>query len=640
MSVPRTAAPGGLTRLAQRLAVAALAVVASGFVVYGLWAIASFGLTELYADQWRMYPPYLQFAFPENVFRVENGHRTVVPSLIRLAENLWLDGNQRLQLAAGAAFALAAWVVLAWVTLRERGLSPPTRWMVVALAAFALFWLGNARMLLHGTEAIQVYLIIACQAGAATLLARARAGAAAVALACVLALIATLSFGSGLAVFPAAAIVLGLQRRWRPAAAVLAATALTLVLYLLLPGGDGVRGTLEVRPLANAQVAATWLASMWVTLLGPLMNVDAGAGLWFGLDHATRWVARAWMALFGDARVNPAPFAVLGWLGLAALAWHSWRAWSLPSPARLALVGLGCAWFALGVAGIVALGRLDYFVEHPDQIFANRYLPWSCLFWFGLLAAACGLRARNTETSAPRAASTVPGTGPAALSVPMVGTGRGVAGAATGVVAAVPAGPVADGRAPRWVLLPAGVMLLMGALTSPGHRVWSELVQQGVRLDMAAFASGVVEADRSFGETIAEEVIVATPALRAARLSGFAWPEARLLGSAAAPAPVLDHVEPVTVELQPVGNRLGGSATRLQVRFQRNADVDMPDRLMVVVGGRVRAVLVRQTVLPGWSWAGVAPLALEPGGFALHSLAGDGTQRCWLGCATPTPPDP
>ncbi|WP_092407041.1 hypothetical protein [Dokdonella immobilis] len=29
---------------------------------------------------------------------------------------------------------------------------------------------------------------------------------------------------------------------------------------------------------------------------------------------------------------------------------------------------------------------MDYFVGHPGQIFADRYLPWSCMFWIG-----CGI---------------------------------------------------------------------------------------------------------------------------------------------------------------------------------------------------------------------------------------------------------
>jgi hypothetical protein len=585
-------APGALR---TRLAVAALAALASAFVGYGLWAIASLGLTELYADQWRQYLPYLELSFPASAFAADNGHRAVVPSLIRLLENAWLDGNQLLQLASGAAFALAAWLVLAGVALRERGLSLPARWLVLALAAIALFWLGNARMLLHGNESTQVYLIIACQVGAAALLTRAHAGTGAVLSACLLALVATFSFGPGLAVFPAAAIVLVLQRRWRLAAVVLAATAATLLLYLLLPGGDGVRNSLQIRPLANLHAAATWLTSMWVTLLEPLVDVGAGNALPFGLYQPTRPIAQAWLAAFGDPQLQHAPFAVLGWLGLAGLVWHSWRAWALPSTPRLALVGLGCAWFALGVAGIVALGRLDYFAAHPGQIFANRYVPWSCLFWFGLLAAAIGLRAR-TQTGAP---------------------------------------PRADGRVPRWAWLPAGVMLVMAVLTTPGHRIWSELIQQGVRLDLAGIVSGVIDPRRSLGEGIPEEVIAGTPARRAAGLSAFAWPEARRLGVAATAAGPVPGIELVAIELEPVGNRLGGSATQVTARFARSADVPMPARLLLAVDGRLAGVLVRQTVLPGWSWSGFVPATLAPGGFSVLELAHDGRLRCWAGCPVP-----
>jgi hypothetical protein len=516
--------------------------------------------------------------------------------MIRLLENAWLDGNQRLQLVAGGAFALAAWLVLAGVALRERTLSLPARWLVLALAACALFWLGNARMLLHGNESTQVYLIIACQVAAAALASRPGGGVAALAGVCLLALIATFSFGPGLAVFPAAAIVLVLQRRWRAAAVVLAATALTLAVYLLLPGGDGVRNSLVVRPLANLHTAATWLASMWVTLLQPLIEVDAGRALPFGLYEPTRPLARLYAATLGNPWVDHGPFALLGWLSLAALAWLSWRAWRLPSVARLALVGLGCAWFALGVAGIVALGRMAFFAEYPGQIFANRYVPWSCLFWFGLLAGAIGLSARAPAD-----------------------------------------GGAAPGRTPRWVWLPAGVMLVMAVLTNTSHRIWSTIIQQDVRLDSAGFVSGVIDPQRALGETPVEDVMTALPAIRDAGLSAFAWPEARLQGRPVALI-AAGAGAGAAAQVTPVGNRLPpGNAVRVELLAPGNAEADRPERLLVASQGIAVGVLVQQRLGRPGLYAGYA-LAAPDDALAIGALVDGGRMQCWTGC--PTPPTP
>lgn len=64
------------------------------------------------------------------------------------------------------------------------------------------------------------------------------------------------------------------------------------------------------------------------------------------------------------------------------------RAWLQRERNRRVLLGLGLAAFAAGAAGIVSLARLSYFQRHPEQLFADRYLPWSCLFWLGLLLAS------------------------------------------------------------------------------------------------------------------------------------------------------------------------------------------------------------------------------------------------------------
>jgi hypothetical protein len=304
---------------------------------------------------------------------------------------------------------------------------------------------------------------------------------------------------------------------------------------------------------------------------------------------------------------------------------------------RLALVGLGCAWFALGVAGIVALGRMEFFAGYPDQIFANRYVPWSCLFWFGLLAGAIGLRAQAPVAGAANPVDAWGYAGAAgtwsADAHRAAGPGLGPPGVQVGAAAPSAANGDRLGRTPRWVWLPACVMLVMAVLTTPSHRIWSEIVQQGVCLDSAGFVSGVIDPQRSLGETIAEEVIAGLPAIRGAGLSAFAWPEARRVGTPAAPAVRVEGIEVLKLAAAPVGNRLGGGATQIQVQVRRNADVPMPARLLVEVDGVLVGVLVRQTVLPGWSWAGYVPQPVGPTQLRLHALAADGTLHCWTGCA-------
>lgn len=578
------------SRLPSRVATAACAVVALLFTAWGLHAITTLGLTELYADQWRQYLVYVSQPFPANVLVADNGHRTVFPSLIRVAELHWLDGNQLLQLASGALFAVATLIVTANLAWREHQANPAVRAAAVALMAFALFWLGNARMLLHGNEASHLYLIILCLVGALALVAPADAGIGRLLGACLLGVVATLSFGAGPAVFVAVAIVLLIQRRYRDMAVILAGLGVVLAAYVVVPGGDGVRNAIELRPIDNAHTSATWLASMWVTLLAPFTQVGAGGSLPAVLGPVAQALAAAYESTFGPVGRHHGPASIIGWVGVLSLFWMSGHSWRAGGAGPLRALGLGVAWFSLGVAGIVSLARLGYFAKLPEQIFANRYVPWSCLFWCGVLLAA--------------------------LSAPAVRAAAARRGMTAGVVGTIVA-----------------LIFVLGILTTPGHRVWAGIVQNGVRLASAGFASGVVDADRSLGETVFAEVQSAIGPLRAARVSAFAWPEALRVGSTLTAAEPAAGIELVELRSTTVSNRLGGgSATRIEAQFKRTADVRMPERLSIVVRARAVGVLVRQASDRGWHYAGYADGIFAPEEVSLLRLRTDGSADCWAGC--------
>ena len=84
---------------------------------------------------------------------------------------------------------------------------------------------------------------------------------------------------------------------------------------------------------------------------------------------------------------------VIGAVGLLAWLTCLGHAWRQPGPMpRGRLVALGVASFGLAVGATICLARLAHFRSFPGDVLAERYLPWSCLFWLGLalyaLAAA------------------------------------------------------------------------------------------------------------------------------------------------------------------------------------------------------------------------------------------------------------
>ena len=184
------------------------------YLTSGLCAIANFAWLQPVFDQFRLYDIYLSQPFPNNVLQLENGHRPVIPSLLRLAEIHWLQANQMLQIVLGAGFATATSAIVAWFGWRSRRLSLPARAASVMLAVIGVFWLSNARMLLHGNELVHAYLIMVCVTSGSFCVYRAGSGAPAawMSFASLCAAIATFSFGPGIAAFPALLFVGWLQR--------------------------------------------------------------------------------------------------------------------------------------------------------------------------------------------------------------------------------------------------------------------------------------------------------------------------------------------------------------------------------------------------------------------------------------------
>lgn len=592
MALPRAPRPG----LSAVLALLALATL-----LLALAAVATLSWTELYADQWRVHPLHLEQDFPRNVLVYDNGHRQVLPAVLRVLEFRFGIGGMALQYLVGTLAALLALGLVAWAAWREPGLPTRSRWTAIAMAAFALLWLGNARILLSAYESPTDYLLVAFVVAALLLVARPGPRPGAVAGAIALGVLGTFCYGSGIAGLGAVALVLMLQRRWRAALMVAVATVATVAAYLTLPGVGAGRGPIVLAPLDNLLDAATWLASAWLHLFGWLVDPDTGGGLPAALRRASLPLAQAWQQWVGSPFQNNRPLAAVGLAGLALLGWWCWRAWRERERGRLRLLGLGLAAFIAGMGLVVALARVHYFQEHPDQRISNRYLLWSCLFWLGLLLAWLAAPPRS------RAA------------LPASADGRDPASAA----ASIAARPAA-----AWLVL---VVLAAGLATGRGHWIWGTLVQQGIRLDVAGIVSGVVPVGASLGETVFEEVRRGEPVLRRQRINAFGWPESLALGT----VPEVGEDQPgVAAELAwtPVENRWApGPAVRLDLTARRLRDVDMPERLLLLADGVAVAVLVRQRQAPGWRYAGFAAISGDRA-TTVVALRGDGAAVCWHGC--------
>ncbi|MDC6690188.1 hypothetical protein OEZ77_27040, partial [Leclercia adecarboxylata] len=118
-------------------------------VAVGVAAMLWLAPRVLYADPWRFTQKLLEMPWPSNVLVSDNGHREILPNLVRHAELSWLHGNQGLQIGPGLLLALATVWLLARI-IKTDALAPPVRAAATLIGALSIFWLGSQRALTHG----------------------------------------------------------------------------------------------------------------------------------------------------------------------------------------------------------------------------------------------------------------------------------------------------------------------------------------------------------------------------------------------------------------------------------------------------------------------------------------------------------
>lgn len=544
VAVPATTESRVPARLTRLLWCSALAVT-----VVGLAAMAWLAPRVLYADPWRFTQSLLELPWPRNVLASDNGHREILPNLVRYAELVWLQGNQWLQIITGMLLAVLSLAGMACI-LRRDAAAPVVRAAGVLTAALSLFWVGSQRVLTHANETVHAYLITALLvAGVAALL---RGGGRGVAMAALCGIAATFSFGSGVAVFVGFAAVLVVRRApWQHWLVLAAGAALAVGVHLGM-GNTGMRSDIVLAPLRQLDLLLRWLASPFIYAAWPLLDPAIAQQLPVAPLRATAMgVASGYQSVFGPVMGARWPHLLLGLAGvstLLAMSWQSWRRGRTASAGEV--VALALAWFGLAVGGLIALGRMGYFFEYPDQLSAPRYVLWSWLFWCGLV-----------------------------------------------LWAVVRIGP----RRPRRT---AGLVLLMTLALLPST-VWMGMLGLGMQrvasATATAVAAGVVDPAQLHGETVLSELRSALPVVRAQRISMFAWPETRYLqGERAGLAGT--GVAIGGAALVPVENALGGPAWRIDFDADSSAK-----RLVLQCGERPVGLALRA----GGRWMGWATGPLE-----------------------------
>lgn len=535
---------------------ATVAYVAAALVAAWLWSPR-----VPYADAWRHYARLINTSFASGVLAADNGHPEVFANVVRWISLHEWNGNEDVQIVVGLFLAVATLVTLLRVIWTSDDLSPSQRAGATFAMTLGVFWLGNARALLHDNETLDVYSVLLCVA-----LALASWGAPfarhsplkSTIGATILCSIAAFNFGSGIASFGALFAVLFISRdSWKQWAVVGAGLIITLCAYHLLAGSIALP---PLRPVEQCITALRWLAAPLIYLFWPFVDTQVAAMVPAPLDHIDL-VARAWTGVFGDIRTSVFPQATCGALFVFGVLCTTLRARRDPvSTCATYTLGLALAWFGVCVSALIALTRVDYFTAFPSQVYAPRYLPWSSLAWAGWLVALVARRGR-----------------------------------------------------PRWIL---AVVACVGglALSAEFGMTLAMRHQLEVANDTALAAVVGVELDNAqTGESQPGDVREGAAAMRRLGAGPFAWPEARLIGSS---APLQAPRWPVASWVSRERGEIYGHEWTLEAVV---IDPPCASKRLLVIDNDVVVGLLRRVSVD--RWRGVARADARDPSFQVGSLA-------------------
>jgi len=490
-----------------------------------------------YADTWRFLTAFLETPFPDNVLGADNGHREVLPNAIRVAELHWLDANQWLQVLLGIYMAVLA---CAGIWRASKGTDKNLQAATAATIAVGIFWLGNSRKTAHGSESIHLFLVMLCLIHGVRLLLsdHVRRGWYAGGLG----LVASLSFGSGAASFAAFLVVLWLRREPLLRYAQVMSMAAVGALFVML-GNDGAIGSKNLELVAHIDQVMRWLGAPFAWVLSPALDPAHAERLPLApLRAVFEPIATFAQDTFGPARMNRWPGALFGAAGTIWLALATYRARSNGDTNRIRLFALGLAWFGFAVGLLVVLARCGFFLRKPDQIIAQRYLPWSMLMWTGLLLTFVHADSSNTKRKL--------------------------------------------------------LAVLFAALAFAPSQIWTgryAFRRQAVAEQTAvATAVGVLNVDYWTVESVPEQLLRAAPLLRDAKKTVWSWPEVQLLGQ---PAPTTAKDVAVTdLTITPIKNLYPGEGCDVTFTCQQGNGL----LLLVDTNGIVQGLAMRNTQPKQW----------------------------------------
>ena len=333
-------------------------------------------------DFWRIYLLDLRLPFPLNALHKHNNHPVLFPSLIWLTVLYWFGNNQTLLFFCGLALTLMTLALLLASFWGSPSLNLQDRLTFSLFYTVGTLWVGKANITASGGfSCMNSFASIGLVASllflhSAMIAPSFRARSWALTGAAGAALLASLSFGTGIAAWGACLVVVIMRRAsWRWAAVFIGGGLVSAAIVLALPDSSG--SAID----GSGQLFSILPALFWrfAQLLG---------APWF--FYGSGWIF--------PARDNPSIDTGVGIIGLLGLSvagyfllarWRNSRPWE-----RAETVAFGMLLGMLGSLALIAVGRSASLNPNPHETLAPRYYFWSALFWSTLPAVAHYARPR------------------------------------------------------------------------------------------------------------------------------------------------------------------------------------------------------------------------------------------------------
>ena len=361
--------PGGSSfRIFHLILGLCLVLLTIGFALHAIGLLYDGRFSVTRQDYWRIYKLDLDHPFPLNALYRHNDHPLFFPSLIWLPILYFFHNDQTLLFFCGLVITLTTLILMLVSVWHSPSLGYLPRLALGLIYTVASLWLGKANITTSGGYSCISSMTMSAVVGGLLALNRLPAAKSDAArwrlFAWLLAagIVASFSFGTGLAVWPVFVLLAVLYRLgWKMASGLGAAGLLSAAIFLLMPNNDE----------SAIGEGLSHLKSEWPALIGRFFEVlgapwvNYGAG-WLG--HRLYLVAGG-IGLLG---------ILLGFY-LVAMRYRSLRT---SEPAET--VAFGMMLFILGSIALIVIGRAGLMAINPGGVLAPRYCFWSPFFWAAL----------------------------------------------------------------------------------------------------------------------------------------------------------------------------------------------------------------------------------------------------------------